>query len=117
MYVVQRITYSICFEIVNSLVVKRNHFMDTVTLTSREGDFDVKCHTVICPISTLYSQYRGNISSRFSRNSVAFASELLENSGEMFPRCNYIVISLACSNIQTHHNVLPIAKGLIIPIQ
>ena len=32
-------------------------------------------------------QYRRNISSKFSRNSEAFASEFLENLEEIYPRC------------------------------
>ena len=35
---------------------------------------------------SLYRQYPGNISLRFSINSEAFFSELLENLEEMFPR-------------------------------
>ena len=34
------------------------------------------------------------------RNSETFASELLENLEEVFPRYTYIVICLACSNVQ-----------------
>ena len=37
-------------------------------------------------MASLNQQYRGNISSIFSRNSEAFASEILENIEEMFPR-------------------------------
>ena len=48
--------------------------------------------------------YRGNISSRFSRNSEAFASELLENLEEMFP------LYMNVSELQLHNNVLPVAR-------
>ena len=45
--------------------------------------FPMKTVTSLSPLVTSY--YKGNISSIFSSNSVAFASELLENLEEMFP--------------------------------
>ena len=39
----------------------------------------------------LYMQYRGNLSSRFSTNSEAVASELIENLEEMLPRSQFPV--------------------------
>ena len=47
-----------------------------------------------------------HVSSRFSSNSEAFASELLLNLEEMFPR--YYVNS----NVLSHTGMLPVAKGL-----
>ena len=53
------------------------------------------------------TQLRGNISSRFSINSEAFASELIENIEEMFPR-SYIHSSSAMLLIIWHHSVYEI---------
>ena len=54
------------------------------------------------------------ISSPFSSNSEAFASELLENREEMLPRCyTYILISSVDLNLQSHYSMLPVAKLLI----
>ena len=47
--------------------------------------------------------------SRFSRNSEADASELLENIEDIFLGTICTVVSSACSNIQLHN----VAKGLI----
>ena len=59
-------------------------------------------------VHDLYYQQRENI---YSINYESFASELLENLEEMFPR-NYIAISLDRSNTRPHNSMLPVAKGL-----
>ena len=56
-------------------------------------------------------KYRENLCPRFSNNSEAFASELLENLGQMFPRC-YTVICLTGSNFRPQHTgMLSVVKG------
>ena len=53
-----------------------------------------------------------NISLRFSTNSEANASELVENLNEMFPRFfMYIDICIIFKYLQPHNNVLPVKKS------
>ena len=65
----------------------------------RWGSFCGNAYIVICWWSTSFYQLQGNISLRFSGNSKAKASELLENIEEMFP-CYY-----------THSNVFNMFKS------
>ena len=69
---------------------------------------------LICPSSASYYQ-QGYISSRFSSNYDALASELLENLEEMF-LLHYIRSDrLSMFNFsQPHNSVLPVTKGLMI---
>ena len=72
---------------------------------------------VMCPLPGNKYKKRGNIYSRFSSNSEADASESLENIEEMFLRCHVDIDFISIYNIQSHTSVLPVAKGLPLPLQ
>ena len=68
---------------------------------------------LIMLITLMFIWYRGNISLRFSSNSEASTSELLENLEEMFLVATPVMPVSERSNIQSHNSVLTIVKELI----
>ena len=69
------------------------------------SDIFIMSKSVLCVRSTDV-----NISSRFSINFEAFASELLEDFDEMFFFTTYIVIRLPCPHFQPHTSVQSVAE-------
>ena len=67
-----------------STVLNTSHFISVLLKVKRH--FWEGAIQLVVNDPHIYYKYRGNISSRFSSNSEAFASELLENLEEMFLR-------------------------------
>ena len=76
----------------------------------RDGSVDEKFHKIICSI--LYYHYRRNISLRFSCMVEAFASELLENLGQIFPPYYIHNDVFSMLKIIPYVSVLSSTKGL-----
>ena len=88
-YYILHISYILC---IVSLTLQRRIFLKTNSL-----------HLFVCDSYTMISNEKTLLSSQFSNNSEANASELLENCEEMFPQyCKHIVICLSCSKPQLH---------------